>query len=61
MDFMGPERRTNSDSRRSGIERRETMLSDVDLERRTGAGDRRQLIGKRSTDSIPLEMLERIR
>ena len=61
MDYTGAEKRTCSDSRRSGIDRRETALAGIDSERRVGAGDRRQKPGRRRTDPLPLDMLEQMR
>jgi hypothetical protein len=61
MDYNGAEKRIGTDDRRSGIDRRENTLSGVGFERRSGAGDRRQQYGRRSTDGIPVEMIEQMR
>ena len=64
MDYTEPERRSGSDNRRSGTDRRETLpfaLSGVDFERRMSAWDRRQGKSRRRTDLIPLNTLEQMR
>jgi len=64
MDYTEPEKRTGSDSRRSGIDRREKTVSaqsGSEIERRAVIGDRRLGFGRRRTDLIPLNLLEQLR
>ena len=63
MEYSGSERRSGTD-RRVGLDRREmldfTRLG-TDSEKREQVYDRRSQSGRRSTDLIPLDMLEQMR
>ncbi len=63
MEYTGSERRSGAD-RRAGLDRREMLefaRFGADSEKRGQVSDRRMIPGRRSTDLIPLDMLEQMR
>jgi hypothetical protein len=63
MEYTGSERRSGAD-RRASLDRREMLdfaRFGTDSEMRDQVFDRRVFAGRRSTDLIPLDMLEQLR
>ena len=63
MENHGSERRSGTD-RRASLDRREMLdftRFGSDFEKREQVYDRRAVFGRRSTDTIPLDMLEQMR